>query len=75
MAVDVEDEAVVGADADGVGGGDGGQGEGAAEVEHERLAERGGGMGDPGGIPLAVGRVRLDGVLGLYCEGGEDEGE
>jgi hypothetical protein len=32
-------------------------------------------MGDPGGIPLAVGRVRLDGVLGLYCEGGEDEGE
>ena len=69
MAVDVENEAIVGADADRIAGRNGGQRERAAEVEHQRLAQRGGGMRDPGGLPLAVGRVRLDGWFGRRGRG------
>ena len=54
LAVDIEDEAVVGADADDVGGGDGRQIEGTAEMEDERFAQRRRRVGDPGSLPVAV---------------------
>ncbi len=73
MAVHVQNESVVGADADRVGGRNGCQREHAAEVEHHRLAQRGGGVRDPGGLPLAVGWVRLKIALGVEGEGGEEE--
>jgi len=54
---DIEDEAIVCADADGVGGGHGCETERAPEVEDDGLAQRGGGVGDPGGVPGAGGRI------------------
>ena len=59
MAVHKKDEAVVGADADGVAGGNRRQRKGPAEVQHDGLAQRRGWMGDPRGLPVAVGRVWL----------------
>ncbi len=73
MAVHVQNESVVGADANRIGGRDGCQRERAAEVEHHRLPQRGSGMRDPGGLPLAVGRVRLEIVLGVDGEGGKED--
>ena len=65
MAVDVKDEAVVGADADDIGGGNGGQFEGVTKMENDGVAQRGGGVGDPGGVPLARGRIVERNGLGV----------
>ena len=75
MAVDKEDEAVVGADADDVAGGDRGQIEGPAEVENQGLAQGRGGMGDPGGLPIAMGWIWLDSGFGVQRERRDKDGE
>ena len=75
MAVYIQNEAVVGANANRIGGRNRCQRERAAEVEHHRLAQRGGGMRDPGGLPLAVGWVGLEIGLGVEGEGGKEESE
>ena len=69
VAVDEEDEAVVGADAHQITGGNGSQRELAAEVEHQRLPQRGRGVRDPRCLPIAVGRVRLGRCLGVASDG------
>ena len=74
MAVHKQNEAVVGADADRIAGGNGSQRERAAEVEHQRLAQRGRGMGDPGGLPFAVGRVGLEDCSGRGGRGWPGQG-
>ena len=65
VAVHKQNEAVVGADADGVAGGDRGQFERAAEMQDYGFAKGRGRVSNPGGFPLPVGRIGLDGILGL----------
>ena len=65
MTVDVEDEAVVGADTHRIARGHSGQGYRAAEVQHQWLPQRRSGMGDPRGLPLAMRRVGLGRSLGV----------
>ena len=69
MTVDVENEAVVGADTHRIAGEHGNQVKRAAEVEHQRLPQRGCGMCDPRGLPLAMGRVGLRLSLGVVLRG------
>ena len=55
--VDVEDEAIVGADADYIRGWSRGEGESTAEMEDYGITERGSGVGDPAGFPVAMRRI------------------
>ena len=57
FAVYIKDEAIVGADAHDVAGEHGIELDRAAEVQHQRLAQRSGGVRDPLGMPGAAGRV------------------
>ena len=69
LAVDVEDEAIVGADANRVGCGNGREAEAATEVKHQGLTQRRCGMGDPCSLPFPVWRVGLEAGLGLKGKG------
>ena len=79
MAVDVKNEAVVGADAHRITGRHGSQLKRAAEVQRQRLSQRGRRMRGPRGLPFAVGLVGLDlswgAVLRGKGKGDECEGE
>ena len=65
VAVHKQNEAVVGTDADWIAGGDRGQFERAAEMEDNGLAQGRRRVGNPGSLPFPVGRIGLDGILGL----------
>jgi hypothetical protein len=75
MAIDEQDESVVCADADPIAGRNRGQIQRATEVKNDGLAQRCLGMGDPGGGPVPLWRVRLDGGLSLQDDGGGGESE
>ena len=75
LAVDVQHKAIVGADAYRVADWDRIQGQRAAEVEHDGLPQRGGWMGDPGGLPGAVRGVGRFGFLGLAWGVEGEEGQ
>ncbi len=65
LAVDPEDESVVGTDADDVCGGNRRQVDGALEMQHKRVAQRGGWVRDPHRVPGALWRVGL--FRGRWC--------
>jgi len=73
VAVHKQNETVVGAHADGVTSGDCCQFEGTAEVQDYGFAQGRRGVSNPGSLPFAVGRIRLNGILSL--EWGRREGE
>lgn len=56
-AVNEQNKSVIGTDADWIAGRNNLQSKCAAEVEYHRLAQRCGGVGDPRGLPIPVGRV------------------
>ncbi len=59
LIVHKQDEAVIGADANLVAFGHGRQVQRATEVQNNGLAERGGWMRDPGGLPFTIDRIGL----------------
>ncbi len=69
LSIDIKNEAVIGADPHLVGGRDRCEVEGAPEVEDNRLAQGSGGVGNPGGMPLALRRVGLGRALRRSKEG------
>ncbi len=81
VTVHEQHESVVGTDAHGIARGNFSQREAAAEVEHQRLPQRGRWMGDPRGLPVVVQRVGLwvglawAGSLRLCLKGDGGEGE
>jgi hypothetical protein len=77
LAVDVELEAIVGADVDEEVRGNGGEGEGFAEVEDVLVAGRAGGRGDPLSVPGGGGGLggELAGELGFQRHGRGGEAE
>ena len=80
LAVDVEHKTIVGTDAHGVVGGRGSEVKRTTEVEHQRFAQRGGGVRDPLGAPFAmllVGCGQGLGILGMVsgCGNKEQQGD
>jgi hypothetical protein len=65
-AVNEQNKSVIGTDADWIAGRNNLQSKCAAEVGYHRLAQRCGGVGDPRGLPIPVGRVG-----GLQRQSGE----
>ena len=74
MAVDEQNKAVIGADAYGIMGRNGCQRQRVPEVQHEGLAQRRRGMGDPGGVPVALRWVRRRAGLTRQGIQGDQEG-